>query len=89
MKFTALLGNPAAVTTTLPEVAVPGTVTRMLDAVQLVTGAETSLKVTVAGAVPKLVPAIVTSVPVGPFAGLRLEMSGDAGRTVKFTPLLD
>jgi hypothetical protein len=90
VKSTPLLETPETVTTTLPLVAPLGTGITMLVAVQPVAvPAEIPLKVTVLEPwlPPKLVPAIVTEVPMGPDVGLRPVMLG-AGITVKVTPLL-
>ena len=62
------LDEPETVTTTLPVVAIKGTVTMMLVADHEVAIAGTPLKVTVEvpWGDPKLVPVIVTGVPTGP-----------------------
>lgn len=88
VKATPLLGSAPTVTTTFPVVAPVGTVTRMLDELQLVNAATVPLKVTTfaPGVVPKLDPVMVTAVPTGPEVGLRLAMLG--ATTVKATPLL-
>ncbi len=94
VKATPALETPPVVTTTLPLVAPEGTVATMLVALQLLTAAAVSLKVTVPVVVfPKLVPVMVTVVPATPEVGLRLEMLGDVaagGFTVRpkpwFTP---
>jgi hypothetical protein len=89
VKFTPLLGMPPTVTTTFPDVAPLGTVTPMLVALQLVTLAAVPLKVMVLAPRldPKLLPAIVTGIPIGPEIGERLVIAG-VGITVKLTPLL-
>jgi translation elongation factor EF-G len=76
----ALLARPPTVTTTLPVVAPVGTGTAMLVADQLVGVAAVPLNVTVLvpRVAPKLVPAIVTAVPTGPLAGVRLVSVGAA-----------
>lgn len=90
MKETPLLATPPTVTTTLPDVAPVGTGAMMLVALQLDGVLERPLKVTVLVpcVAPKLVPVIVTEVPVGPDIGLRLLMVGAGTVTVKATPLL-
>jgi hypothetical protein len=89
VKFTPLLGMPPTVTTTFPDVTPLGTVTPMLLVLQLVTLAAVPLKVTVLAprVDPKLLPAIVTGIPIGPEIGERPVITG-VGITVKFTPLL-
>jgi hypothetical protein len=87
VKVTPLLATPLTVTTTLPVVAPPGTVTVMLVALQLLTAAGVPLNVTCPLA-PKLVPLIVTAVPTAPEVGFRLLIEGAAAVTVKVTPLL-
>lgn len=67
------------VTTTLPVVAPLGTGTMMVVEFQLVGVPEIPLNVTVPWVEPKLVPEIVTEVPMGPDVGLRLEMLGAGG----------
>ena len=84
MKFTPLLPSPPAVTTTLPEVAPDGTVTKMLDGLQLVTAAPVPLKVTEPTVVPKFDPAMVTDEPTAPEFGDRLVIFGGAAATEKF-----
>ena len=73
-----LLARPPTVTTTLPVVAPAGTGTAMLVADQLVGVAAVPLNLTVLVpcVAPKLVPAIVTAVPTGPLAGVRLVSVG-------------
>jgi len=75
---TPLLATPPAVTTTLPVVAPVGTVATMLVALQFVALATVPLNVTllVSCDVPKFVPLIVTEVPTGPEAGLKLVIVG-------------
>jgi hypothetical protein len=82
-----LPATPPTVTTTFPLAAPLGTGTVMLVSLQLVGVATVPLKLTMLElcTAPKLVPVIVTGVPTGPDAGLRLLMPGV---TVKFTPLL-
>ncbi len=74
MNVWPLLATPLTVTTTLPVVAPAGTGTTMLVADQLVGVAVVPLNVTVLVPFvdPKFAPAIVTEVPTGPFAGVRL-----------------
>jgi hypothetical protein len=86
-----LLGAPLTVTTTLPVVAPVGTGTRMLVADHEVGDATVPLNVTVLVPLvdPKLEPAMVTVVPTGPLAGVRLAITGPAGVTVNVRPLLD
>jgi hypothetical protein len=73
-----LLGRPPTVTTTFPVVAPVGTATTILVADQLVGVAVVLLKVTtlVPFAVPKLVPVIVTTVPIAPAEGDRFVIAG-------------
>jgi hypothetical protein len=87
VKFTPLLAAPATVTTTFPVVAPPGTGTTMLVALQLAGVALVPLNVTVLVpcVAPKVVPVIVTDVPIDPEVGDRLVIFG---ATVKLTPLL-
>jgi hypothetical protein len=75
-----LLANPPTVTTTLPEVALAGTGTAILVALQLVGDAAIPLNVTVLvpWVAPKLDPEMVTEVPTGPDDGLRFEIPGPA-----------
>lgn len=88
VKVTPLLGTPpAGVTTTGPVVAPAGASTVMLVPVQELTNAVVPLKVTVPWAVPKLVPVIVTELPIGPDVGEMLLIVGD-GCTVNDTPAL-
>src|SRR5216683_811868 len=84
-----LLFTPLACTITLPVVAPDGTAATMDVELQLVTVANSPLKLTVLDpcVVPKFVPAIVTDVPTGPELGERLVMAG-AATTVNATPLL-
>jgi hypothetical protein len=88
VKFTTLLATPPTLTPTLPVDAV-GTVAMMLVALQLAAVAATPLNdtVLVPWVVPKLVPLIVTDVPICPDVGLTLVIVG-VGRTVKATALL-
>lgn len=85
---TPLLGVPFTVTTTLPVVAPLGTGTTMEVVAQLVGVALVPLKDTVLDpcVAPKLVPEMVTDVPIGPEVG---ETPLMLGPTVKFTPLLE
>ncbi len=86
---TPLLATPPTVTTTLPVVAVEGTVAVIEVALQLVIEAKTPLKVTLLPLeeAPKLLPEIVTGIPAGPDVGERLVI--EAGLpTVKVTQLL-
>lgn len=89
-KVRPLLDWPPTVTTTLPVVAPVGTGTPMLVALQLVGVAVVPLKVTVLApwVAPKFTPAIVTGVPTGPKAGVRLLRLGAVEVTVKSTPVL-
>ena len=76
-----LLAAPDTVTTTLPVVAPPGTVTAMLVGLQLVAvPAETPLNLTVLDpcVVPKFVPVMVIDVPTVPEVWLRVVMLGGA-----------
>jgi hypothetical protein len=75
---TPLLASPPTVTTTFPEVALEGTGTTILVALQPVGDAATPLNVTVLvpWVAPKLEPEMVTEVPNGPDVGLRLEIPG-------------
>src|SRR5438034_10872754 len=81
---TPLLATPLTVTTTLPVVAPAGTGTTMLVADQLVGVAAVPLNVTVLVpfVAPKLVPVIVTAVPVGPLVGERLVMVGGRATSI-------
>jgi hypothetical protein len=89
VKLMPLLATPDADTTTFPVVASNGTVTAMLEALQLVGVASVPLKLTVPVpcVAPKFVPVIVTEVPTTPEVTERLLITG-AGTTVKLTPLL-
>jgi len=89
VKFTPLLATPLALTTALPVVAPPGTVTPMLDAPHDVTLAVAPLNVTVPVPceLPKFDPVIVTAAPTAPDVTDKLVMLG-AGTTVKLMPLL-
>src|SRR5260370_28676136 len=91
VKRTPLLATPLMETTTFPVVAPAGTGTRICVSLQLFVLAETPLNVTPLTRVPtvgpKLVPLMVTRVPIGPATGLMLVMFG-GGVTVKGRPLL-
>jgi hypothetical protein len=89
VKAKVLLARPPTVTTTLPLVAPLGTGTTMLVADHVVGVALVPLNVTVLVPLvaPKLVPAIVTTVPTGPLVGERLVNVGGT-ETVKARPLL-
>lgn len=89
VKLTPLLATADTVTTTFPVVAAVGTGVTIVVADQLVGLAAVPLKVTVLRPweVPKLVPEIVTDVPVEPEVGERVEIVG-VGTTVKLIPLL-
>jgi hypothetical protein len=85
-----LLATPLTVTTTLPVVALVGTVATIDVAPQLViVVAVVVLNFTelVPWVVPKFVPVIVTDAPTAPDVGDRLVMLG-VGSTVNATPLL-
>lgn len=88
---TALLAVPPTVTTTftLPALSPEGTGTTMFVALQLVGVADAPPNVTVLDPCedPKLAPAIVTEVPLGPAVGERLVIAGP-DPTTKGTPLL-
>jgi hypothetical protein len=86
VKFAPLLCNPPLLTTTLPVLALLGTVAVILESDQLVTAALWPLKATVPAEVPKLLPEIATAVPYTPLDGFKLAMVG--ARTVKLIPLL-
>lgn len=90
VKVTLLLTRLLTVTTKFPVVAPIGTGTKMLVALQLVGVAAVPLKVTVLVpcVAPKFVPVMVTEVPTGPDAGLKLLMNGLGEGTVKITWLL-
>jgi hypothetical protein len=90
VKLTALLAWPPMVTTTLPVVALAGTVVTILVALQLVTVAAVPLNVTVLVPceAPKFVPVIVTEVPTGPAVGFNPVIESPAAVTVKLTALL-
>ena len=90
VKGTPLLATELTVTTTLPVVAPFGTGTEMDVGLQLVGAAVTLLKVTVLvpWEAPKLVPVIVTEIPIKPEVGLRLVIVGAGTVTVKRTALL-
>lgn len=90
VKFTPLLGTPRTVTTTVPVVAPFGTDVAMFVALQLVGVAAIPLnatKLSIPCVTPKLVPVIVTAVPIEPDVTDKLAMLG-APVTVKVTPLL-
>lgn len=84
-----LLARPPTVIAIEPAVAPAGTGTTMLVLLQLLGEATTPLKLTILlpCVVPKFVPVIVTDVPTGPCAGVRVVMLG-AAPTPKLTPLL-
>jgi hypothetical protein len=90
VKFTPKLETPPTETKTFPVVAPAGTGTVMLVALQAVGVAAVPLKVTVLEPCedPKFAPAMVTDVPTGPEAGVKLVMFGGGGPTVKGIPLL-
>ena len=87
VNVTPLLGNPPTVTTTGPVVVPTGTGTTILVSLQVVGVAVVVLNrtVLVPFVAPKLAPAIVTTVPTGPDAGVSVVMDGTI---VKVTPLL-
>ncbi len=89
VKLNPLLSTPLACTTTLPVVAPDGTVTAMLDALQVVTVAVVPLNVAVPLPCeePKFDPVMVTAAPTAPVVIVKLEMLG-ARTTVKPEPLL-
>lgn len=89
VKGKPLLFTPLANTTTLPVVALFGTVTFIVVAFQVVTGAPVPLKLTVPDPCvdPKLVPVIVTAALTAPVVMDRLVILG-AETTVKLLPLL-
>jgi hypothetical protein len=88
-KSSPLLGTPATLITTYPVVVPVGTVTPMLVALQLVTGAATPLKATVLvpWVNPKALPMMVTGIPGASNTGETLSIVGGV-TTLKFTPLL-
>jgi len=92
VKVTPLLATPPTVTTTLPVVALAGTVVTMLVALQLVGVAAVPLNFTVLlpCVAPKFAPEIVTDDPTNPAGGFRLLMlgAGAALLTVTDTPAL-
>jgi uncharacterized protein YjeT (DUF2065 family) len=90
VKLRPLLVWPPTLTTTFPDAAPAGTIAVILVALQLVGVATVPLKVIVLEpcVAPKFVPAMVTGVPTGPEAGLRLVMLGAVAVTVKLRPLL-
>jgi len=76
---------------TLPVVAPGGTLTVMLEALQLLAvAAETPLNVTVLVPcdAPKFAPAMLTEVPTGPLLGVSVEMFGGGPVTMKVKELL-
>src|SRR5688572_16930277 len=87
VNVTPLLATPPTVTTTLPVVAPVGTGAVMLVALHAVGVAVTPLNVRALVPIdaPKLVPVIVTLVPITPFVGESEEMPGV---TVNATPVL-
>jgi hypothetical protein len=88
--LSVLLSVPFTLTTTLPVVAPLGTGATMLVAVQLVGVAVVPLNFSVlepCGA-PKLLPVIVTDVPIGPEVGDRLLILGPGVVTVKLLSVL-
>jgi hypothetical protein len=89
VKAMPLLATLPTVTTTLPVVALVGTVATMLVADQLVVAAVVPLKVTVLVPFvpPKLVPVIVTDEATAPLVGERIVMVG-VDNTVNETPVL-
>ena len=90
VKLIPLLATPLAFTTTLPVVALVGTVATICVAVQLpidVALAPLNVTVPLPCVEPKFVPVIVTDAPTGPDVVDRPVMLG-AGTTVKAEPLL-
>lgn len=89
-KLTPLLSTPPTRTTTLPLVAPNGTGATMLVSDQLVGGLTDPLKATKLEPCVELkpVPAIVTEAPTCPDEGVKVDMCGLGGVTVKATPLL-
>ena len=87
-KLTPALARPPTITTTLPLVAAAGTTATIFVAAQLVgvVGTPLNVIVLVPCVAPKLVPVIVTDVPIGPEVGDRLVMLGAV--TAKLTPAL-
>jgi hypothetical protein len=91
VKVTALLAMPLTVTMTDPVVTPVGTGTTMELALQLVGVAAVPLNrtVLVPGVAPKFDPVIVTTAPIDPDVGERLEIAGPcADVTVNVMPLL-
>jgi hypothetical protein len=88
VKFVALSPNPAGVVTRILPVAAPaGTVAVTCVAEFTVNGvAATPPKLTAVAPV-KFVPVIVTTVPAGPLAGVKLATTGSVEETVKFVAL--
>jgi len=87
VNVTPLLGTPPTVTTTLPVIAVDGTVAVMLVALQAVIVVAVPLPnftVLVPWVEPKPLPAMITLLPAAPEVGDRLAIL----TMVKFTPLL-
>jgi hypothetical protein len=84
VKVTPLLALFDTVTTTLPVVAPVGTVTTMLEALQLVAVAVVPLNLTVLEPCefPKPDPAIVTLAPTAPVLGVRVEIVGPTATTI-------
>src|SRR5688572_3422189 len=78
VKITALLATPFTVTVTGPVIAYAGTATTMVLLLQVFGVAAMPLKVSVPApwTAPKLRPLIVTTVPVGPEAGVSVFIVG-------------
>jgi hypothetical protein len=78
VKLAPMLATPPTVTATLPVVAPAGTAAVILVSLQLVGVAVVPLKVTALApcAAPKLVPEIVTAIPLMPELGFRLVILG-------------
>lgn len=89
VKVTPLLATPLTITTKFPVVAPAGTGATMLVGLQLVGVMVVPLYVTalVPCEAPKFAPEIMTEVPTGPLAGLKLVIVGGKV-TVNSTPLL-
>ena len=85
-----LLDNPPLVTTMLPLVAAPGTVTTIWVLFQEFRIAGAPLKVTVPAIGPKLLPEILTDVPAPPMVGPTLLIAGGtvAGGAAAVTRIL-
>jgi len=77
-----LLATPLTVTTTFPVVALIGTGTLMVEAVQLVGVATVPLNLTMPGDAPKPEPVMVTDAPTTPEVGVSLVMLGAAAAEV-------